>query len=123
MSNDVHPLIALCERAQCSPDFDVVNGYDEERAIGWLQARLAERGYLAGTEEVRKALRTWHQRAALREADRICPRSFAINPEDHVDLMADAPGWGVCRTCGETLNIQGGQIPSHRTSAAKLEEG
>jgi hypothetical protein len=55
----MHLWPALCERARCSPDFDVVYGFDEERAIGWLQGRLADNGYLASTAEVRRAYRSW----------------------------------------------------------------
>jgi hypothetical protein len=50
------------------------------------------------------------------EVRRLCPRSFASHPENHVD-PADVDGWGVCRTCGETVNTSGKQIPEHLVPA------
>lgn len=46
---------------------------------------------------------------------RLCSKSFASNPANCTTPVPDAAGWGVCNTCGETLNITGELIPEHRT--------
>lgn len=43
----------------------------------------------------------------------LCPKSFAqVIPGTNVATVA--PGWGVCRDCGETVNTRGRFIPEHK---------
>jgi hypothetical protein len=42
----------------------------------------------------------------------LCPRSYADQPENHADPTG-TEGWGICRTCGETVNTRGKYIPEH----------
>jgi hypothetical protein len=43
---------------------------------------------------------------------RLCSRSFASHQTEHVDPI-DVEGWGVCRGCGEVINMRGAYVPEH----------
>lgn len=50
---------------------------------------------------------------ASEPVERLCRKSFALHPLDHV-TPAEADGWGVCDGCGETVNTRAESIPEHK---------
>ena len=46
----------------------------------------------------------------------LCSKSFAGQPANHVEATEHAE-WGVCRDCGETVNVSRGMVPEHRIPA------
>lgn len=55
----VHSWVDLCERAFCSPDFDVVYGYGRADAVAWLEERLARYGHTHSVDEIGAAYDAW----------------------------------------------------------------
>ncbi len=52
----------LCDKALCSPDFEVVHGFSDDEAVTWLHERLARYGHAVAVADVRAALKEWDER-------------------------------------------------------------
>jgi hypothetical protein len=59
LDRDQHPWVALCDAAECSPDFDVVYHFNEAQAVVWLKTRLERQGYEAHYGAIQTAYREW----------------------------------------------------------------